>query len=262
MIDLHVHLLPGLDDGPTTLDEAVEMCRMAQEDGTEVLVAAPHMFNGRFDVARRDVLAGVASLGAALEEADVSVSIVPAAELGLRNDLARLIRDGEAVTLGDRGRYVLVELGLYDTASTATRILHEIQLAGATPILTHPERNLEVQRNPDVLLPAILADNLVQCTAGSLLGDFGKAARRCVSELLRRRMVHAIASDAHDAVGRRPVLSRAREVVCRLCDESEAHLLFEENPRRLLDGQPAEVSTPVRKPAGRFRELLATWWKP
>jgi len=262
VVDLHVHVLPGLDDGPGTLDEAVEMCRTAAEDGIAVLVASPHMYNGCFDVARRDVLAGVASLEAALEEAGVSVSIVPAAELGLNEDLARLIREGEAVTLGEGDRYVLVELGPYDTMAAAVRILHEVQLAGPTPILIHPERNLEVQCNPDALMPAILAGNLVQCTAGSLTGYFGKAARRCVGELLQRGMVHVIASDAHDAVRRRPVLSPARDIVRRLRGEDEARRLFEENPRRLLDGRPVEVPAPVRKPAGRFRELLGAWWKP
>jgi len=238
------------------------MCRMAAEDGIGVLVASPHMFNGCFNVSREDILDGVASLRAAIEEAGVSVGVVPGAELGLRDDLARSVREGEAVTLGDRGRYVLVELGPYDTILAAMRILHEIQLAGATPVLSHPERNLEVQRDPDALLPAILAGNLVQCTVGSLTGDFGKGPRRCLLELLRRRMVHVIASDAHNTLRRRPVLSPAREIVRRIRDENEARRLFYENPRRVLDGVPVETPAPLPKRTGRFRELLTTWWKP
>ena len=139
-------------------------------------------------------------------------------------------------------------------------MLFSLQLSGVIPVLTHPERNLEVQRNVDVLLPVVQAGNLVQVTAASLCGDFGSNAEQCAKELLRRRMIHVVASDAHSVDKRPPGLSAARAVVEDMLGVERARILFEEYPGRIVAGEPVDVPEPVEEVRSPRKRVWA-WWK-
>ena len=236
------------------------MCRMAVEDGATAMVAAPHMFNGVWDIAPARIHAGVRALQDALDAAHIGLRIVPGAENHVRSDLATLLKAGEALTINDARRYVLIEMPSEMVPPNLENLLFELRLMDISPILAHPERNAAVQANPDVLREMVAAETLVQVTAGSVTGALGRQAQACASTLFARRMAHLVASDAHNLDGRCPGLAGARDVVGEWIGEDSAEDVFVTRPQRILNGEWVDVPDPVGDnltPRGR----RWAWWK-
>jgi len=237
VIDLHTHILPGLDDGPADMEEAVAMCRQAISDGTTAVVASPHMFNGMFDVGREDILDGVNRLRKRLEVESLSLAVSPGADVHAVPNLDKLLRDGLAMTIGDGGKYIMTELPQDTLPPGLSQLLFSLQLAGITPIISHPERNMEVQANPFLMTDIVEAGNLIQLTAASVTGDFGEPPRECARALITARLAHLVASDAHSPDRRPPGLSRALAVVRKLLPTEEVKEMFFHRPRQVLAGE-------------------------
>lgn len=251
MIDIHCHILPGLDDGPPTLEKSLEMCRIAAADGIEAIVATPHMLNGMYAVTAEQVLAGVRALNDSLAAEGLSLRVLPGADVHVDKGLSGCLAEKKVLTLADKGKHLMIELPQDVLPAEIADLLFQIQLKGVTPIVSHPERNVEVQRNPEVLLGLVERGALLQVTAGSLTGAFGSRAEECGLGLLRRGMAHLVATDAHNALRRPPRLSGAREVVEREMGPEEARAVFEERPARLLSGAYVEPPEPLAPSAGR-----------
>ncbi|UCD57684.1 MAG: hypothetical protein JSV16_00830 [Candidatus Hydrogenedentota bacterium] len=246
MIDLHTHILPGMDDGPRQMEEALAMCRIAADDGITAVVASPHMFNGMFNVTRDDILAGVKRLSERIRMEAIPLAVKPGADVWAMPNLTRLLREGAVMTVGDRGKYLMVELP-YDVLPLGlSQLLFSIQLQGITPILSHPERNLTVQADPLLMTGFVEAGNLVQLTAASVTGDFGEHAQKCAFALLAARLAHLIASDAHSPDKRPPGLSRALTVVGELLPIEEVDDIFLHRPLRVLAGEYVDLPEPIR----------------
>lgn len=246
MVDLHAHILPGLDDGARDVGEAVAMARIAAEDGVTAMVATPHM-GGIYATKREDILRGVQALQAALEEEGVALSLLPGADVRIDYDLPEKVREGEVVTVADRGKYLLVEWSHDVIAPGMEDLVFRLRLAGVTPILTHPERHGAVQAQPEMLAPLVRAGCLTQLTASSLLGGFGRSAQRCAKTLLKGRLAHLVASDAHSAWGRRPGLSEARRQVEAMLGREEAAEMFDARPALVVAGELVSVPDPLEK---------------
>ena len=244
MIDLHTHILPGLDDGPACAAEALALCRLAAEDGATVLVATPHMNDGIYHVRPDDVLRGVRELQAQLDAGGPPLTILPGADVRADGDLPDLVRGGELLTVAGGGKYLMVELSPDVIPPRLAETFFALQLMGVTPIITHPERNAEVQERPGSLDALVRAGNLVQITAASFTGGFGERALRCAKRLLERRLVHLVASDAHSAERRPPGLSRARAAVAAAVGDAEAAQIFDLWPRQIIAGAPVEAPEP------------------
>ncbi|GAB4347679.1 MAG: tyrosine protein phosphatase [Candidatus Abyssubacteria bacterium] len=247
MIDLHAHILPGLDDGPAEMEEAVTMCRIAADDGTTAIVATPHMFGEIHNVGCSEIREGVTKLQTALAREAISLVVRPGADVHVVPGLDRLLRDGRVMTLGDGGKYLLLELPTDVMPEGLPELLFAIQLLGITPIIAHPERNLAIQANPFLLVDYVESGNLIQLTAGSLLGEFGRDARQCAEALLMSRMAHLIASDAHSAYRRRPGLSKALARARELSSAEEVEEIFVHRPLKVLGGQYFTVPEPIRQ---------------
>lgn len=252
MIDIHCHILPGLDDGPATIEKSLEMCRIAAADGISAIVATPHMLNGMYAVSAEQVLAGAATLNDALDAEGLALRILPGADVHVDKDLPRYLSEKKVLTLADKGKHLMVELPQDVLPAEIADLLFQIQLKGVTPIVSHPERNVEVQRKPEILCGLVERGALLQVTAGSLTGAFGSRAEECGLGLLRRGMAHLVATDAHNAGRRPPRLSEARAVVERELGPEEARAVFEERPARLLAGAYVEPPEPLAA-AGRVR---------
>lgn len=254
MVDIHTHILPGVDDGARTLEEAVAMVEMAARDGTTCLVATPHC-NDRYPYRREENLRVLSELkqgtGGRVELAlgcDVHLSY---------ENLQPLLAGDRSYTI-NQGPYLLAEFADYAIPPPLIETLHELRLKGFIPIITHPERNPILQRRGLSLLRQLVAMGCpVQVTAGSLLGHFGSAARRMVEELLRCQMVHIVASDAHDLKERPPRLSEAYTVVARAVGQEPAQALFGSNPRAVVAGEALPFfPEPAGPPRRRWFDFL------
>ncbi len=249
MIDLHSHVLPGLDDGARDLAEAVEICRAAKADGIEVLAATPHV--------RDDFPTTADQMGEALERLQAAagdlVRLVPGGELALP-ELDRPLDELRRFGLAGNPAYLLVETPYLNwPLDLALRFAH-LREHGITVVLAHPERNLSVQERPAVLAELVAAGTLVQLTAGSLDGRLGPAARSCALRLLKLELAHLIASDAHAPTVRAIGMSAAARVVK---DEELARWLTVDVPAAILDAGPI----PRRPEHRRVRRTGMSAWR-
>ena len=240
--------------------EAIEMCRLAVDDGTTAIVATPHMFDGVYDVGREQILEGVRRLRGALSGMGIGLTILPGADFHAFAELAEIVRSGGSMTVGDGGRYLMLELIPDVIPPRMVDVCFSLQLMGITPIISHPERNAEVQEDPSALIPLVAGRNLVQVTAASITGDFGGRAAKCSHELVRRRLAHLVASDAHSLARRPPGLSHARAEVERLLGQDEARRMFDERPGKIVVGEPVNTPEPGESARPRRKRMWA-WGK-
>ncbi len=251
MIDIHSHILPGLDDGAVDLEEAVCMAEQAVEDGIEAIVCTPHWVRGFFDNDRKRVLEAVAKFREKLDERNIDLTIYPGAELRVDADLGIKLDAKELLTLNDTGLYALVELSPESVPLGLEKLFFELQSIGITPVLAHPERNLAIIENPGKLYAWIETGILTQITAASLLGRFGMSVQKFAVYLLEHRMAHILATDAHELRIRTPKLSEAVKVVARIAGADVARQMVHDRPLAIIRGQdlfcPAPVPVSSRK---------------
>jgi protein-tyrosine phosphatase len=196
LIDLHTHILPGVDDGSRTLEDALDMARAAVADGIRAVAATPHVRDDfPTDAARME--RGVAELRSALAEEGIALDVLPGGELAL-DRLGRLSEDElSGFGLGGNPDYLLLETPYTGWPLALPEQVRALATRGIVPVLAHPERNPDVQRDPERLRPLVLMGALCQVTASSLDGRIGKQARRTGLHLVQTGLAHLVASDAH-----------------------------------------------------------------
>jgi protein-tyrosine phosphatase len=260
-VDIHAHILPGLDDGPTTIEESLAMARTAAQDGTYVIVATPHYRDMELEHQSGRIVQELAdTLNAALRS-DTARRNAPAVRIftGMTNrldtSLPDLVDSENAITL-NRTRFLLVEPPYNRLPTYVEDVIGRLLTQRVVPVLAHPERNVEFQRNPKRLKRMVDDGVIVQIAAGSLTGRHGSGAKRAAEQFVRRGMAHVIASEMHtNNLPRSPILSEAFDVVAELIDEREAYVLFEANPEMILEGH-----TPQRDLAARAR-IRRSWFR-
>lgn len=259
MVDLHHHLLPGLDDGSPDLATSLEMARIAVADGITHVVCTPHA-NTRYPHDPAQVQVRLQELRQAL-----AMELIPLT-LGLGSDF-HVSYDNVQDAIAHPSRYsingneyLLVELPDYTLSPNLKETFYELRRAGLTPILTHPERNPVLQRDPERMLPWLRDGLLVQVTAGSVLGAMGRDARRMADRLLANRWVHFLATDAHDTKRRPPRMREARELVSKRHGALYADLLCRDNPMAVFQGHSlgeAEEGVELFDP----KPFKQHWWQ-
>ncbi len=241
MIDLHCHILPGLDDGAQTMEEALDLARVAAADGIRTIAATPHADLWGSNPDEDDLENRVAQLQTALDDRAIPVRIVP----GLENHLDPDLLSGGIVAI-NHTRYVLVELPFEELPFYAESALFGLQLKGYVPILAHPERNAVLRSDPEALRRLVERGILAQLTAASLMGVFGKKTREASETYLRQGLVHVLSTDSHSAIGgRRPVLSDALNVASRLIGPERAEALVKGVPQKILSDESVDVEAPL-----------------
>jgi len=226
LIDIHFHCLPGIDDGPRDWSEAIALCRAAEADGIDTIVATPHVLRDRWlneDPSVRDQL--VVELNARLGG---HPAILPGCEYFFSSDAAELWQLGAQGPLTglNRTSYLLIEFPAAQIPAAAEGVFHELCVLGATPVIAHPERNLVFVEQPEKLARFLELGALAQITAGSILGTFGRRAQEASEDFFRRGLVHFVASDAHSIDRRPPELMRAAEAVATRWGRDAASDLF------------------------------------
>ena len=211
MIDIHCHLLPGIDDGPESLEGSLALARAQVEAGVNVVAATPHV-DLEYGNRSADIQAGIEQFKLALVENGIELKVVNGAEitLTLANELDK--DELAALRLGD-GPWLLLEAPLSAGAFGFEHLVRQAQTRGHKVLLAHPERCPEIQRNPNLAAGLVSSGALMQITAGSLSGSFGRTVQECAFDLVARGLVHNVASDAHDARRRPPGLLSSLEEV-------------------------------------------------
>jgi protein-tyrosine phosphatase len=247
MIDLHTHILSGLDDGARTLEESVKMCWIAHKDGIGTIVATPHTLNGLYRNDRLTILDKVGKLNSELRtrNLELPLAILPGADVRLCEKTLLMLDQKEATTIGDGGKYLFVEFPSQGIPYRTEEVLFQLMGRRIIPIITHPERNLEIGQRPRRYYEMIRMGCLGQVTAMSLTGGFGPGIRRVAEKLLIHRLIHIIASDAHSTDGRPPILSEAVRVAERILSEEEAWKMVTEYPQAVLEGKRPNVPEPL-----------------
>jgi protein-tyrosine phosphatase len=254
-VDIHCHLLPGIDDGAKSWDESLEMARMAVVEGTETIVVTPHQLGAFRHNAGAAVRVRTAELQRVLAEHDIPLRVLPGADVRIEPDMMALLRSGDVLTLADRGKHVLLELP-HELYFPLEPVLDKLRNAGMVGILSHPERNQGLLKRPSLLEPLVQYGCLMQITAGSLLGTFGADSRELSEHMLEERLVHFVATDAHGSRARRPLMLRAFTRVVELADETTAVELCCRNPAAVAEGRDVEVRRRTTK-----RRVLPRWMR-
>lgn len=255
MIDLHSHILHGLDDGARSQEDALHMARLAVADGVTLMAATPHSPASTASVLYEPavVRARAARLVAALRDEGTALEVVVGTEITYEAEIVEKLERGHLLPYAGT-RTILLEPPWGGLPEDFTVTLFRLQVAGYRVLLAHPERLPDVQENPNVLIPLIERGVLVQLTAQALAGAQGDFMRGVAEQLLTHNMVHVLASDAHGAPPRRPPgMAYARKRAAELVGEVAARALVLDTPRALLDGRPVHVTSPTPTPTGRRR---------
>jgi len=234
MVDIHCHILPALDDGAVENSVSQEMAAMAAADGITHIVATPHsnyryQFDPEVNRRKRDELQ---------QQIGDSLTLLLGCDFHLSYENLEAVRSDPARFTINGLQYLLVEFADTNIPPNMDQIFFDLISQRLVPIVTHPERNPLLSQDPDKIRKWIEVGCLVQVTAGSFLGRFGKRAHQSAFQLLRGQMVHFIASDAHDAKSRPPLLSEACKTIAAEQGEAVAASLSETNPRAAVEGRP------------------------
>jgi len=251
MIDLHSHLLPGVDDGSPDLEVSLDMARIAVADGIRIMACTPHISPSLYENDGAQIREAVAALAERLLEAGVDLYLVTGADVHLAPKLIQRIRSGQVPTVAD-SRYFLLEAPHHVAPPRMEEVIRGFRSAGYVPILTHPERLSWIDAHYGYIKRMTAAGAWIQLTAGSITGAFGHQPRYWSERMLDEGLVHLIATDAHNTGRRRPAMSKAREAVAARLGEAEAENLCFARPLGIVRNRaPADiVAAPAFAAAG------------
>lgn len=246
MTDIHAHILPGLDDGSDRTHTSLRMAELAVRSGVTDLIATPHSNQrGRFEnYASEELTAQFERLHQALQRERIPLRLHLGMEVFATRDLAALYRAGKLLTLAG-SRYLLMEFGFKDDAYDMERILQDMMDAGVTPVLAHPERYRALQMLPDILVDWVRGGVHLQINKGSLTGNFGRASFQLAVTMLDHDLASFVASDAHRADQRTPVLRDTWNWIAERYSELLAERLLRRNPKRVLRNEPLAACDPI-----------------
>ena len=263
MIDIHSHILPGLDDGAKNMAETLGMVLQLHEAGFKTLITTPHVLEGRDFLSPTEILATTEQVRKRVTKAGIPVEILPGAENYIFPDLAKWVRAGKLLTLGNRGKYILVELPMLEIPHYTDQVFFELQVLGITPVLAHPERNIGLSDQPERILAWAKKGILFQLNLRSLSGHYGPQARQLAEIMLNSDLIHVIGSDAHRVSGSEQTYFEGLQSIQEIVGESRYQELTRLNPQTILEGNPLQdegdylLKRLVRKKRqGRFWSLF------
>jgi protein-tyrosine phosphatase len=238
MIDIHCHLLPGIDDGPTDLETALGMARLAVENGITQSVLTPHIHVGRYANQQENITAELNQFRSALKQAGISLDVAAAAEVRLMPEIVYMIQNDQIPFLGEHEgkRVMLLEFPHENIPPGSDKLVDWLFKHDVCPMIAHPERNKDVMRDLSKITPFVSAGCLLQLTASSVAGYFGQVIKQRCVDLLERGWVTVLASDAHNLDYRTPELESGRTAAAEIIGEDEATKLVNENPWSIVQG--------------------------
>lgn len=245
MIDIHAHILPGLDDGAEDMNSALEMAALAVESGVEIIAATPHSsaYGKQKNHWGPELKKAVNDFRHALEKAKIPLKVCRGMEIFGSPDVPELLLQGKLIGLNG-SRYPLIEFAFDDYAAKATEILEEVIAIGRRPVVAHPERYSYVQEDPTLLNLWAEMGCLLQVNKGSLLGRLGRKEELLALELVERGFAYAVASDAHSPEVRTTWMGEVKALLSEEFSPSVAAQLLKHNPMRLLKNEDIQWAEP------------------
>ena len=237
MIDIHSHILPGIDDGAKDLKESLALLTIAQNDGITHMVATPHIHIGRFNNFASQLYSELANLKAQALVNNIGIKLAVAAEVRLDVELMSLVLGNKLPFIGTLNsvNYLLLELPHSHVPQGYDKFINWLAKQNIKVIIPHPERNRDIQANPFYIERLKQLGCEFQLTASSIEGAWGETAKNISIDMLKKGLVTYIASDAHSVKRRPPILSKAKRIVSELIGQNDGHDLFFTNPKRLTE---------------------------
>ncbi|MED3652382.1 tyrosine-protein phosphatase [Heyndrickxia sporothermodurans] len=247
MIDIHCHILPGIDDGAQNVTDSIAMAKKAVSEGIHTIIATPHHKNGKYNNRKVEIIDQVKELNKELKKAEIELTILPGQENRIFGEIIQDYHEGEILTLTGQSNYLFIEFPSGHVPRYSKQLLYDIQLQGLTPIIVHPERNSELIENPNQLYEFVKNGAATQITAASLTGHFGKKIKKFTEQLIEANLTHFIASDAHNVTNRSFKMNEALDVIEQKYGVNSVYY-FTENADLLVDGKHIirDVPEPIK----------------
>lgn len=242
MIDIHNHVLIGVDDGPGNREEAVKLLKQAVNDGITDIIATPHHKTTHYTNPGVTVFQKLDALNTIIEEENLHIKVHPGQEIRVNGDIVRDLSSEDSLTL-NRSQYVLVELPFNDLPHYTEKLFFDMQMKGYIPVIAHPERCKPIIQSPGRLYSLIEKGAHAQVTATSVTGDLGENLKETSLRMIENNLVHLVASDAHSAESRPFALKEAYEVIAEELG-SDVTVKLKKNAKKLLNGQDLIVGQP------------------
>ncbi|UFT98857.1 tyrosine protein phosphatase [Radiobacillus kanasensis] len=255
MIDIHCHILPGLDDGAKHTADSVQMAKEAVLHGIHTIIATPHHQNGKYTNTKNNILIEVNRLNKRLEEEDIPLTVLSGQESRISGDMVEGIKNGQLLCLNETSCYIFLELPSNHVPRYTQQLLFDLQLEGYKPIIVHPERNKELIENPNILYELVKKGTLTQITAASIVGKFGKKIQRFSQDLIEHNLTHFLASDAHNTTSRGFCMAESINEIDKTYGNNMVYF-FMENAQTLIQGGNVIGDVPTRLKKKKFLGLL------
>ena len=245
MIDIHCHIIPGVDDGPDSFDEALEMAEIAEKDGINTIVATPHHIEGLYQISPLNLLEKLKTFNERLATNNIKIQILMGSDLHISYEFIAKIETNNLLTINDT-KYVLIELPTHFLPIKIRGLLKSMINNSWIPIISHPERNYLFQRSPNILFDFISDGSLAQVTAMSITGEFGYEVKKMAKKMIAHNLVHIIATDAHSKDFRPPVLSKGLKAASKIIPYDDAYDMVKAIPESIIKGDAVFTNPPQR----------------
>ncbi|MGD6849029.1 tyrosine-protein phosphatase [Rossellomorea aquimaris] len=251
MIDIHSHILPGVDDGARTMQDSVDMAKQAVSEGVHTIIATPHHMNGKYENEKVNILHRVDELNDHLRQEKIDLTVLPGQECRIYGEMVEDYHSGKLLPLNRVSPYIFVEFPSSSVPRYTDRLLYELQNEGLIPVIVHPERNAELIERPDKLYNLVKNGSATQLTASSLTGYFGKNIQKFSQQLIEANLTHFIASDAHNIHNRSFKMEEAMDTLEKKYGIDMIYY-FTENAELLIEGKNIYKEIPEKIKKRKF----------
>lgn len=252
MVDIHAHILPGVDDGPESMVESLGLLHQAEKEGITDIVVTPHAYHPQYNVMKDLVVEKYNNVKEELAKLDLQINLHLGQEIRIGDSIVEQIKEGKALTLAN-SKYVLLELPSSNIPNYTIAIIQELLSMGKVPVIAHPERNKAIAEKPSRLLKLITHGAISQITAGSLAGHFGKSIQKTSMQLIDCNLIHTYGSDVHSRKTR-PFLFDAGLCYLEKHKRQDTVDIFLENNARIIENKEVIILEPIEPPSSK------KWW--
>ncbi|MDM8267244.1 tyrosine protein phosphatase [Limosilactobacillus pontis] len=253
MVDLHCHLLPGIDDGSKSMEISLCMAREATENGVTHALLTPHHMNGHYVNHKQDVIRRTKEFQEQINAHNIPLTVFPGQEVRINGQLLEALDRDDILFADTAGKYMMLEFPDDDVPHYTNQMIFDLQQRGIIPVIVHPERNTKIMAEPDLIYQLLEKGCLSQITASSYVGTFGKKVENFSRQLIEAGQGYVIASDAHNLPGRKYEMHQAFEKMQHEFDQGFVKRYLQ-NARSIINGEsvPMNDLRPIKKRKNRF----------